>query len=341
MYRGIAAAVVAVTLAGCVPTAQQQGRLMAGRGAYDPKYGVWSSPKVVADGAPVPRGGGIYLVGHPYVIAGRTYYPSERPYQAIGMASWYGAAFQGRRTANGEIFDKESIAAAHPTMPLPSYARVTNLSNNHSIIVRVNDRGPYAARRVMDVSERVADALDFKNSGTARVKVEYLGRASLDGSDNAELMASLRTDGTLASLDGIDDAMAAQAPPWPKVADATAHPPPPVVEQAAAVEPAAAVEVASTDDVPAQTTVVERSAPVPPTRPFDLGLDRKGREPLAALAYAAKAANPLADAPPPVRRPDALYFVEGETQTPPPVQGGAFGGLTPQVFLLFRPTDAP
>ena len=84
------------------------------------------------------------------------------------MASWYGDAFQGRRTANGEIYDKASLTAAHPTMPLPSYARVTNLVNGYSIIVRVNDRGPYRGGRVMDVSSRVADVLDFKGAGTAQ-----------------------------------------------------------------------------------------------------------------------------------------------------------------------------
>ncbi len=141
---------------------------------------------MVADGQPVPRGGGQYLVGHPYTIAGRTYYPSENSaYSAVGMASWYGDAFQGRRTANGEVYDKSSLSAAHPTMPLPSYARVTNLANGYSIIVRVNDRGPFHGGRVMDVSSRVADLLDFKSVGTTRVKVEYVGRAPLEGSDDS------------------------------------------------------------------------------------------------------------------------------------------------------------
>ena len=91
------------------------------------------------------------------------------------MASWYGAAFHGRRTANGEIYDMASLSAAHPTMPLPSYARVTNLGNGYSVVVRVNDRGPYHAGRVTDVSSRVADILDMKAMGTARVKIDYVG----------------------------------------------------------------------------------------------------------------------------------------------------------------------
>ena len=154
------------------------------RSQVDPRYGVAPSPRVVADGEEVPRGGGYYMVGKPYQIAGKTYYPSERSYSAVGLASWYGSDFHGRKTANGEVFDRASISAAHPTMPLPSYARVTNLRNHRSMIVRVNDRGPYHGGRVMDVSQRVAEALDFHRIGTARVKVDYVGHAALAGSDD-------------------------------------------------------------------------------------------------------------------------------------------------------------
>ncbi len=111
----------------------------------------------------------------------------------MGLASWYGDDFHGRQTANGEVFDMTSISAAHPTLPMPSYARVTNLANGKSLIVRVNDRGPFHANRVMDVSYRAAKLLEFERSGTARVRVEYVGRASLDGSDDRQLMATLRT----------------------------------------------------------------------------------------------------------------------------------------------------
>ena len=120
----------------------------------------------------------------------------------MGLASWYGAAFHGRRTANGEVYDMASLTAAHPTMPLPSYARVTNLDNGYSVIVRVNDRGPYHGGRVMDVSSRAADVLGFKGEGTARIKVEYVGQAPLEGSDDNALLASLRTDGSPANLNG-------------------------------------------------------------------------------------------------------------------------------------------
>lgn len=159
----------------------------------DPKYGVPSSPRVVADGQPIPKGGGAYRVGKPYVVAGRNYIPEDNPdYAAEGLASWYGKDFHGRLTANGEIFDKESITAAHPTLPMPSYVRVTNLRNRKSLIVRVNDRGPFHANRVIDLSYKAADLLGFHQNGVARVRVEYVGRASLEGSDDRKLIATLR-----------------------------------------------------------------------------------------------------------------------------------------------------
>ncbi|MGX7743696.1 septal ring lytic transglycosylase RlpA family protein [Rhodopseudomonas parapalustris] len=159
----------------------------------DPKYGVSSSPRVVAFGEPVPKGGGTYRVGKPYVVAGRTYVPEENPhYRAEGLASWYGNDFHGRLTANGEVFDMASLSAAHPTLPIPSYARVTNLANGRSLIVRINDRGPYHGNRLIDVSNKAAELLEFKHRGTARVRVEYVGRAPLEGSDDRQLMATLR-----------------------------------------------------------------------------------------------------------------------------------------------------
>lgn len=166
---------------------------------------IWgpSSPRVVADGEPVPRGGGTYMVGNPYTIAGKTYYPSQKRYVATGLASWYGDAFHGRRTANGEVYDRDAISAAHPTMPLPSYARVTNLRNHYSMIVRVNDRGPFTEDRIMDVSRTTAEVLGFSRKGTTPLKVEYIGAADLAGSDDLKLLATLRFDRP-ASLDGLD-----------------------------------------------------------------------------------------------------------------------------------------
>jgi rare lipoprotein A len=175
----------AVTLANCKTT-----------GGADPKYGVTASPRKYNDGDAIPKGNGRYHVGKPYVIAGVTYHPKEDPnYRASGIASWYGDAFHGRLTSNGEIFDMRSITAAHPTLPLPSYVRVTNLTNGKSLIVRVNDRGPFHASRVIDVSVRAADLLGFKHKGTERVRVEYIGRAKLEGSDDIQLAATLRENG--------------------------------------------------------------------------------------------------------------------------------------------------
>ncbi len=144
--------------------------------------------RVIPLGQPVPKGGGYYQVGKPYEIAGFIYTPREDPaYDRVGSASWYGELFHGRRTANGEIYDMDRLSAAHPTLPLPVYARVTNLNNGRSIVVRINDRGPYARDRIIDLSRRSAEALGFRNQGTATVRVKYLRRAPLNGDDSYEL----------------------------------------------------------------------------------------------------------------------------------------------------------
>jgi rare lipoprotein A len=298
-------------LAGCssAPPAVH-GKLA--RSQVDPRYGVAPSPRVVADGEEVPRGGGYYMVGKPYQIAGKTYVPSERAYSSVGLASWYGSDFHGRKTANGEVFDSASISAAHPTLPLPSYARVTNLRNHRSMIVRVNDRGPYHGGRVMDVSQRVAEALDFWRVGTAKVKVDYVGRAALEGSDDAKLLATLREDGRPATLPGGAPIMVAtnlretpsrvarleraEETPRPERAERTtiaraeaseeeisaraetteaprhADSPRHNVE-ARAIERVLEKEPISAIPTPVSTKALAmaKSAPLPPSRPFDLG----------------------------------------------------------------------
>jgi rare lipoprotein A (peptidoglycan hydrolase) len=119
--------------------------------------------------------------------------PTDKPaYRAEGIASWYGADFHGRLTASGERYDMHGISAAHRTMPLPSYARVTNLDNGRSIIVRVNNRGPFIHNRIIDLSTGSAKALDFYGKGIARVRVEFVGRAPIDGTDDQMLLATLR-----------------------------------------------------------------------------------------------------------------------------------------------------
>ena len=264
--RIVAAVATGLVVANCGSTTSK----MSKQGGIDPKYGVAPSPKVVADGDPVPKGGGREIVGKPYVVAGRLYTPREMTtYSATGTASWYGPSFHGRRTANGEVFDRMSISAAHPTMPLPSYIRVTNVGNGYSIIARVNDRGPYHGGRLIDVSQRVAEALSFKNAGTARVKVDYVGRASTAGSDDNKLYATLRTDGMPARLNG-GPTMVASAEPddeAPVSVVRVSQPRPQPVQEAATV-----VEKSAPAMVP--VVAVGRPAPgipLPPDRPFDLG----------------------------------------------------------------------
>lgn len=195
--RLLGVCVVALTTANCAGNTQNFASRSGGGSDIDPKYGVRASKRLYAEGEAIPKGGGRRFSGKPYMVAGKTYVPREdaRGYVREGLASWYGSAFHGRMTANGEVFDRQSIAAAHPTLPLPSYARVTNLENGYSMVVRVNDRGPYHAGRVMDLSEEAARALDFHRKGTAHVRVAYIGRASVAGSDDRKLLATLRTDG--------------------------------------------------------------------------------------------------------------------------------------------------
>ncbi len=118
---------------------------------------------------------GYYKVGKPYKINGTTYYPKEDAnYKEVGIASWYGEDFHNKKTANGETYNMHDLTAAHRTLPLPCLVKVTNLENGKSLVVRVNDRGPYAKNRIIDVSKNVAKELGFYNKGTTKVKVEYL-----------------------------------------------------------------------------------------------------------------------------------------------------------------------
>jgi rare lipoprotein A len=146
------------------------------------------------------RGG--YKVGTPYQINGAWYYPAEDlGYDEAGIASWYGQDFHGKYTANGDIFDLNALTAAHRTLPMPSVVQVTNLENGRSIQLRINDRGPYARGRIIDVSRRAAQLLGFEGQGTARVRVKILVPESIqaaslarrdggDGRGGAELAAA-------------------------------------------------------------------------------------------------------------------------------------------------------
>jgi rare lipoprotein A len=121
-----------------------------------------------------------YKVGAPYTVKGITYYPHiDYAYDQVGMASWYGEQFQGQYTANGEVFDLNEISAAHTTLPLPSIVEVVNMENGRALRIRVNDRGPFAHGRIIDLSRRAAQLLGFERGGTARVRVKVLREESI------------------------------------------------------------------------------------------------------------------------------------------------------------------
>jgi rare lipoprotein A (peptidoglycan hydrolase) len=118
---------------------------------------------------------GHYKIGKPYNTFGISYVPQEyESYEEVGIASWYGSDFHGKKTANGEVYNMGDLTAAHPTLPLPSLIKITNLKNNKSQILRVNDRGPFSKNRVIDVSEKAAELLGFKGQGTTQVRVEFM-----------------------------------------------------------------------------------------------------------------------------------------------------------------------
>ncbi len=155
-----------------------------------------ASPRCDCRWAAVPRGGGRELVGDPYQVKGKTYVPKEDPnYNKSGLASWYGSAFHGRLTANGEIYDTQYISAAHPTFPLPSYARVTNLDTGTSLIVRVNDRGPTIQVVSSTFPARLPNSWISRTPATAHVNVQYVGRARMDGRDMPFMIGLLRAQG--------------------------------------------------------------------------------------------------------------------------------------------------
>jgi len=180
-----------------------------------------------------------YKIGNPYTVKGITYYPHvDLAYDETGPASWYGEAFQGQYTANGEVFDLNQITAAHRTLPLPSIVEVVNLQNNRALRVRVNDRGPFVDNRIIDVSRRVAQLLGFERSGTAPVRVRILKDESLRAEAAAE--RGIVSDGTTM----VAGAAPATAPPasvpavaTPSFAAANAAPAPPQPAAYAAVTP--------------------------------------------------------------------------------------------------------
>ncbi|TPK99148.1 septal ring lytic transglycosylase RlpA family protein [Mesorhizobium sp. B2-4-12] len=278
-------AVSAALLAACAspqPKAMANPKHRSKEYFAETEYGVKASPRV----ALMRRGGGRDQLGKPYQVRGKWYYPKEeKRYAKVGLASWYGDAFHGRLTANGEVYDMSHLTAAHPTMPLPSYARVTNLKTGSSVIVRVNDRGPYHEGRIIDVSQRAAEMLDYANVGTAEVKVEYVGRAPLDGDDDQYLMASYhpgnkRPDPSDGLPSGVMVAMNGPSPSLPVGAAA------PFPGQMTDSGPAFAQPAALSAQAPAFGDVaLPDFGPIVPERP-DIMLPPRSPFAVASLSYA-------------------------------------------------------
>jgi rare lipoprotein A len=183
-----------------------------------------SAPGPELSSVSLPPGNGVYKIGEPYEQEGIWYYPREQPeYDETGVASWYGADFHGRRTANGEIFDVNGLTAAHPTLPMPVNVRVTNLENGKSLVLRVNDRGPFRHGRIIDVSQHAAQLLGFYGKGTAKVRVTYLARADEPGGvplDSATATAVAAAPTGAVQVAALDPVAAAPAPAPTKFAPA-------------------------------------------------------------------------------------------------------------------------
>lgn len=284
LKRASAIAVLAaatLSLAACASTSPKEasGRKRSKEYFAESIFGVKASPRVTNLRRNLPRGGGRDQTGKPYVVRGKWYYPKEdKNYRKLGGASWYGDAFHGRLTANGEIYDMTHLTAAHPTMPLPSYARVTNMANGSSVIVRVNDRGPYSDGRIIDLSHRAAELLDYSHAGVARVKVEYVGRAPLDGRDDRYLVASYRPgNGPPDPSDGLPaGVMIAMNGPQP-TAKPRGVPIPFPQETSPAFSPVATASFGGID-LPA-------TGPIAPQRPQ---VERDTQVAFAAMSYAAR-----------------------------------------------------
>lgn len=192
---------------------------------------------------------GTYKVGEPYQINGIWYYPNEDySYDETGIASWYGPGFHGGKTANGERFDTNELTAAHPTLPMPSLARVTNLDNGRSLVVRINDRGPFSGGRLIDVSRRAAQMLGFESSGTAKVRVQVLA------DESRAIAAAARRYGAPQAEQAYASATVSSAP-VPKVAvqelpDSKPYSPPRVAPEPVAQDRAKPVELPVVTKVP-------------------------------------------------------------------------------------------
>jgi len=244
------------------------------------------SPRVIKVGDPVPKGGGEYKLGEPYLANGKWYRPvNDVNYDQVGLASWYGDFFHGRKTANGEVYDMGALTAAHPTLPMPTYAQVTNLENNRTVIVRINDRGPYHDGRIIDLSRKAAELLGFHGRGTAAVRVRYFAPAPLNGDDRLERSILAKQPWAAHSVSSV------QTPASAQIAAASASTSAKVPAAAPARKPAAPSQLAAATVAPAWTPVVTTKAPA--------------LKPVAATAKPAAAPKP-APAPAPVESAGTL-----------------------------------
>lgn len=175
-------------------------------------------------GTSVPAGTIEPFAGPPYQVEGKWFVPMHEPdYDEVGIASWYGPGFDGELAASGETFDQHALTAAHPTLPIPSVVRVTNLENQRSVLLRLNDRGPYVDDRIIDLSRGAADALDVRRNGTAKVRVEYVGPAPKDPDAMlTERMYASSTPHQRVATPSEQNVWTAELPP---AANMPAHPP--------------------------------------------------------------------------------------------------------------------
>lgn len=236
------------------------------------------------------RSQGGYKVGTPYLIEGQEYYPREQfDYTETGIASWYGPGFHANHTANGEMYDQNELTAAHKTLQMPSLVRVTNLDNGRSLVLRVNDRGPYARGRLIDVSSKAADLLGFKGKGTAKVRVDVLGPESRQIAEDAR--AGRDTRGYEIALNK----------PGGKLLMPTSVP--------GAVETMPTTTVASVESVPLEPIPAVAGGPVPVGQPVAI-------TPPAVQGHVASDGRFM---------PDPVVSYQTPVQTNIYIQAGAFG----------------
>ncbi len=277
------------------------GLLLAGCGSQ-PRTGNYGANHYAA-------GHPMYRVGEPYRIKGIWYYPQvDYDYDKTGTASWYGEAFEGRYTANGEIFDLNQLTAAHTTLPMPSIVEVTNLDNGRSLQLRVNDRGPFVDRRLIDVSRRAAQLLGFETRGTTPVRVKVLKDESIAAAEEVmhgggQIMVAAAT------------AAAATTAGSPPVHSPPAAPPP--VSRLAAAPPAAPAPTGARPALPPQTAMARNQTP-PPQSSTASPRSRMARPAPSrfALITPAEAAE-LPPAQMPVREPTTIATPTPVPQMPP------------------------